>query len=567
MGNPAKITDTEMNAFFEDLDKAAQSFFCDKNTYEEAEKKEGYFHAVNLNLNYDCMVKNLEFIYCDDVDEKVSLFDNVLAFLRYIVMVEGLEALFSKHYYDIEWNMFMEYDFNKGDMKYYRDHFIHQIRNAYLGYILIWELGFNEIIFDTLKKYPENAAAKFFWISYRKTTEQEQKIFFDNVLRKTWFIAAMFHDIGYPLSYHQRNCTKMERFMPFSHVLDRQQKTPFYELVTMLSSSYLFNVVDYDELEEQYEKADHGMLSAVCLLLNYYNSGLIHHLSEVDRCSVELAAYSIFVHTRKYQINKKDNDDNYIKHERPVFVQDPFAFLLRMCDDLQEWQRLYFYVNDNTNSLICKKCYRRLQRNDDFTYSCNCESEEQCSIFKRITSFQYKKINYLCVCDTMEISKADGILRFTLKYDYLRLLEVLEINNSFAEFRNKELNGLKEFLRNQAMFPKTELDYFLSNNPQIIKIKIIVQYLESRKIKWAGIKRALQNDLKNEKKNIEKIAWNDVSDLVETEISIISTTLGKSTPQDFLDQHKDDYILKDSEEIAPDLEHLYFYTLISKFSK
>lgn len=180
-----RITDKNMNQFFGDEEKAINVFFNGEENFEITRQHERCFHAVNLNLNYDMMIKNLGFIYNDEIEEKASLFDNVLTFLKNVVMVDNIETLYSKHFYDIEWNMFMEYDFNKGDMRYYRDHFIHQIRNAYLGYILIWDLGLKDIIHSALLRYPEKNAAEYINIcfSYQNDTEKSSKTLEDFSIR------------------------------------------------------------------------------------------------------------------------------------------------------------------------------------------------------------------------------------------------------------------------------------------------------------------------------------------------------------------------------------------------
>lgn len=347
--------------------------------------------------------------------------------------------------------------------------------------------------------------------------------------------------------------------MPFSQKLDKQLKIPFYEIVSMLSSSYLFKIVEYDELQEQYEKNDHGILSALCLLLSYYNGGLIQRLNWADKCAIELAAYSIFAHTRSYRIQGAKN----ARHGRPIFVDDPFAFLLRICDDLQEWQRLYFYVSDNTNSLICQKCYSRLVRtqvNGIFTYAC---SNSDCdNKLERITSFQYKKINYLCVCDSIDISVNDGVLCFILNYDYLKLLEILDINHNFAAFRKDELLKLAKILINQAMFPKVDLKFFLSNNHKLIKLKIVNDYLNKKNITLENLKSSLLEDIKSQSN-----APSSFDEVINAGIKEVMSIIGNTPILDYLEQNEKNDILKEEEQEILNLDYIYFYKLLYNFNK
>lgn len=470
---PVWLTDQNMIRFFEEQDRCEQGFFANSDAHKRAVEAERYFYIPNSNPQYDTMLRNLNFVYPQASYEKVSIFDSALSFLREVVMVEGADALFSKHYYDIEWDMFLEYDFASEDMRYYRDHFVHQIRNGYFGGILLWHFGFSELFMKAFEEYPQYPAARFIEM-HRPSGDQN---FGRTVLRKTWFMAAFFHDIGYPLAYHNRSTSKIENYMPYASSFFRQERIPFSEIVSKLSDSYLFQAVDYGELKEQYEKNDHGMLSALCLLFSYYNSGFIRSLKPADYCAIELAAFSIFAHTRKYSIQAKESKRADIRFGRPVFAQDPFAFLLRFCDDLQEWQRVYFYVSDNPNTLICKHCLQPVRR-DGIVYTCGCEKDhEGTHCFEKITSFPYKKINYLSVCDSMKIYIKDNQLIFDLDYDYIKLLEIIPINPRFAEIRKEELNKLELIINNQALFPKAVLHYFISNDYRLIKMKLIETYL------------------------------------------------------------------------------------------
>ena len=79
---------------------------------------------ANLNLVYDESEENLEITSLIDL-----IFNKVIG--EYI-SIDGLERLFSEKYIEFEWEMHLSADYKKHNMKYYRDHFVHQIRDAFM---------------------------------------------------------------------------------------------------------------------------------------------------------------------------------------------------------------------------------------------------------------------------------------------------------------------------------------------------------------------------------------------------------------------------------------------------
>ncbi len=487
------IDDNNMQNFFSEWYDKSNKIFSDELSNDIEQMNKNIFLSQNIDLNYATMQKNLHMIFGENtnVEKQVCLFDGVLEFLQHVVQVDGADRLFSKHFYDIEWNMFLEADFEKSEMKVYRDHFVHQIRNAYLGYYLIWEIGLYKNIEYAVHKYGSTGFSQYINIyKSKELNSDDRKIFYQKVIMKTWFLSALFHDIGYPLAYHQRYSARMDKYMPYLRVLDNRRQMDFIELSALLSDTYLFKMVDYEELKLKYERFDHGMLSAICLLLNYYHTGAIHRLSNSDRCSIELAAYAIFVHTRNYSIQ-----GNLEKNIRPIFVEDPIAYLLRLCDDLQEWARVYFIVGENSNVLICDKCKKTVekQENSDI-YRCKCGNT-----FKKITSINYRKINLVEVCKKLTIEDDGKKIIFKLDYDLLKLMEVIKIDEQYAKYRVKELSNLKKLLTDQALLPEIDINYFISNNHMEIKVEIFLRYIEKYfKEKYIKIASKDSNRIKHE---------------------------------------------------------------------
>lgn len=565
------VSDDTMAEFFRNWAKKIESILNNEKKSSICELNDlTYFFTRNIEKNYDTMLKNLQLIFGENgnVDKQVAIFDETLEFLQQVVQVEGADRLFSKHFYGIEWNMFLEADFDKSEMKIYRDHFLHQIRNAYCGFLLIWEMGFYKNIISAIQQYDDTGFATLINMYARKESDTDRECFYAEVIKKTWFIAALFHDIGYPISYYYRFSSKMDKYMPYLRVLDKRSHMDFVELTSLLCDSYLFKIVEYDELKQKYDKLDHGMMSAVCLLLNYYHSGLVHKLSPKDRCSIELAAYAIYVHTRKYSIQQKKKDSKWVK---PSFVEDPIAYLLRICDDLQEWSRIYFIISGNNNILVCNKCGTLVKRSsiEEGKYECKCGS------FQKLTTIDYRKINLVGVCEKLDIIDNGKEIVFQLDYNLLKLLEVIELDKQYAKYRHKEMKNLEKLLDDQILLPRMRIESFLSNNPQKIKMEIVKRLFKVKKI--IDTEELTCNIFNDKRKEIEVNIFEKYKEIVEErgcvynqtflenikeELNNIQEYLLKSTDASGNYIEKNDFILDDEEISNNDLKNIYVYKII-----
>ena len=167
------------------------------------------------------------------------------------------------------------------------------------------------------------------------------------IVYKTYFVAALFHDIGYPLSYYFRVSDEIQQFTPFFRIISSGIKTEFSEIKALLNNSLLFRTINTTEIKKKYENNDHGCLSAISFLLNFYFSGSIYSIGRgrKNRCIVEMAAVAIFKHT-----------DKCVDGKGMLFSQDAISYLLRICDDMQEWQRFMVLIEDTHNYLMCPDC-------------------------------------------------------------------------------------------------------------------------------------------------------------------------------------------------------------------
>lgn len=416
--------------------------------------------AFNINEKY----KSLRVIFDEkDTQQQLFLIDNTLKIFAKYFNIEGLDRMLATNYSGFETEIFLEYNSKDGTPKRTRDHYKHQFRNAYLGSILLLDYGFLDLIslsvnekVGTFSEYILSSA------SIKKENIKE-------VIFKSYFLAALFHDIGYPLEYFMRKAEQVYNYSPFFKIVNPNIKTNFIEIRALLADSVLFRFVENDDLRQKYDKNDHGALSAISFLLNFYYSGSIFSLESKERSIIELAAVAIYKHTMKY------------KDERMVFSDDPISFLLRLCDDLQEWQRFSLIINDSHNYLRCEECYKIIkceydELDNNKVYKCDCGKQ-----FNKITQIQNKKVNYINICDELLISskKSNKNIDITIKYDYYKQLELLLNDYSAVSYRDKDIQKIKDMLTFQKYIPNININYFLSNNP-IELIKKLVDDLKSK---------------------------------------------------------------------------------------
>ena len=115
-----------------ELDKNSSSYLVDYRRL--AEQEENNNQSEITAKNYGKMLANIDLIYdnaklSEEFTKIYDLFYNKII-CKYL-NIEGLERLFNEKYMEFEWNMHLGIDYKGHKRNYYRDHFIHQIRNAY----------------------------------------------------------------------------------------------------------------------------------------------------------------------------------------------------------------------------------------------------------------------------------------------------------------------------------------------------------------------------------------------------------------------------------------------------
>lgn len=513
-----KLDDTGVYQFFDEL---ANNPLFKLNFYEPDlnEKENPLIFDVSSLFDVNKHYKNLRLLY-DDITAKeyIVLINNLQKIIRKFIGINGIERLLTTNYSNIEWSMFLEFDFDKSKPKHTRDHFIHQFRDAYLSLQFLNHCGIYEKVMQVFKE-DATIVSKYinFMIKENKEKNKSNEKCYKEIIFKSIILSSIFHDLGYPLSYFSRISQQIQGSLPFYKMVCSTGKTDFENIQALLADSLLFRTVKNKEISDRYNKSDHGTLSAISFLLNFYYTGGIVDLKPIDRCIIELAARSIYDHTNEYA-----------EDQRMTFYENPLSYILRISDDLQEWERFNFIVDNNSNSMICLNTYEPIITDNGKIY----ETQDKLTRFLKTTSIEYKKLNYIKACTEIELEEInnDSIV-VNIVYKRYSLIELSILNPYFAVYRLNELLKVKKMLPNQKNLPNIEIKYNLSNNVFFLANYILQDFLKKKKsFNLENTLNKIQND-----KTIE----NNVQLVIEEQLKKINDKEFLSRTRNLIDYLKD----------------------------
>ncbi len=359
-------------------------------------------HTIYNKAEYYELFERIKLIYNDEetATDMVNSYDFALSrLIDRFLDIDSLAVLFNHHYFEFEWKQHVDMNFDKNDLSFYRDHFIHQIRNCYMALELLEFGSGGNTLMNKIKKvlkskgtelaknacvYVENyrdhirfvvesflrddkSTSNDMGISDNKiygwkakleqinsTPQQLSAYLMQNAKDFAWeyfirgslVVATLFHDLGYPVKFMYEN---MDILNDYLASIIPQNNISFDRLNDLLNSSLLFTIEDKKVLKQQYDKHDHGALSAYILLLHFYESGTIHSLNPIKKAMIEFGALMIFDHTLKWYDKKESK-------YKPSFSDNPLSYVLRFVDDMQEWERTYFEIRQNSDLRYCEKC-------------------------------------------------------------------------------------------------------------------------------------------------------------------------------------------------------------------
>lgn len=552
-----KINDTDMYQYFDNL------FYGDSEVGADSQeqglrpewKKKGLIEPYDLtHYNVYEMFGAKRLLYGPrDAKLQLCVLDSMQKLLHEYVGIRGLEELLINNYGAIENAIFFEHD-AKGEPVHIREHAKHQMKNAYLGSRLLLECGYLE---DAAKNMMAGESSVTAYITYQAIlvvvgnvdmTESRVELMdrlkkqglYDNVLcklqewvYKIFMISSMLHDIGYPLEFYLRSARTLAEYPPYLHILSPAVKTDFVTVKSYLLESQLFRLLDQEEIRKKYEANNHGVLSAVSLLMYFYHNGKIYSMSREERCLIETSAVAIYRHT-----------DRFDGTCRFVYRKDPISYLVRLCDDLQEWERFKVILNDKHNYLQCGTC-GKLILPDGRRYQCECCGQK----YEKVTQISNRKLNYICLCDELYLKKEQDRLLITVHFDLMKQFEILPDDYTAVLRHKSNLEKIRKMLENQSMQPQPELVYFVSNNPYVL----IGKMLEEAGIKMADVLQWAEGFQEEErKKNMLRFA----KDYIErSESGCFGGALEKNTLR------YQEEVKKYVEEFYGEVYSLYLYCL------
>ena len=460
--------------------------------------------------NISSILGSKELLYGkEDAKRQICLLESMQKFLHEYVGIEGLEELLVNNYGAIENSIFFEHD-ACGNPVNIREHAKHQMKNAFLGSVLLLEFGLLKNVSETVyqakgsaARYLLSQAEQLYLEKNGKKAEIGSEDYRQKILDrlegwsyKIFMVSSMLHDIGYPLEFYLRSAQTLADYPPYLKILSPTVKAEFAEIKALLLESQLFRQVDHKEIKEKYAVNNHGVLSAVSLLMHFYYGGKIYSMNTEDRCIIEMSAIAIYRHT-----------DRFKNGFRMVYQEDPISYMVRLCDDLQEWNRFRILINDKHNYLQCSNCGKILLE-EERKYQCTgCECK-----YEKITQINNRKVNYICLCDSLSIEKAEDHIKITFVFDLMKQLEILLDDYTAVIKSKKDLEKVETLLKDQRMVPAVEIDYFLSNNPVHIIERMIMNGSETWEDGDKRVRGWLDKQKEGKKKEYLEAFYRDFSE-------------------------------------------------------
>lgn len=392
-----------------------------------------------------------------DADRQICLLQTMQKFLHEYIGVEGLEELLVNNYGTIENSIFFEHN-SLGKPANIREHSKHQMKNAYLGSVLLLDFGYLENMVKAICR-EQSHTTSYLMAQVREAAGEEKEVRskLEEWTYKIFFLSSILHDIGYPLEYHLRSAREISDYPPHLKILTPTVKAEFSEIKVYLLESQLFKQVSHEKIQKKYQEHNHGVLSALSLLMHFYYSGRIYSLSNEKRCIIEMTAIAIYHHT-----------DRFSDRERMVYLEDPISYMVRLCDDLQEWERFKLLINDRAIYLLCHDCGKILQENDRI-YTCPyCKRK-----LGKVTQLENRNVSYICLCDGLEIEENGDKVKIEFQFDLMKQIEIILEDYAAIAKSERDIKNIEEMLKHQGISPKLELDWFLSNNPLCLVRKMI----------------------------------------------------------------------------------------------
>lgn len=504
-----KMADTLFNnheflKYLVDYDYICQKYKIDKNDpkYVDCSIHESLYQSADVvKRDYASIYENIQLVYGDSktADKMIMVYKIIKEeVVNKFLNIPGLERLYDEHFFEFEWDMHSRLDFDSHNISFYRDHFVHQVRNFFEMNRLLEDKYFYEnfkeeflngnnkissFVKQGVKRLLYNTNTGSYCPKYLNSLKPDVRADYlvSYIIKASVALSSLFHDIGYPILHYKKLHKRISVFMPSMYMFLNNGGNDFEHIYALLCNSLLFRIVSKDELYTMTcDKDNHGTISAIAFLLTFYENGIIDKIGEDKRIAIEIAAVAIYNHTLKYVSIDNSEADNYYT---PVYKLNPLSYLLRICDDIQEWERTYFEIQDIPDIMLCPKCGTPAIRSHEktdvgksfFSYTCHCKKTE-CI---RYNDFTRRKIidiiNCKEVCISFQNNPIESFMHIHIDYNPALLLKMCIMAPRYSKYRIKEGNKIKKLLKNQRFggYNSTIVSFFLTSNPFMLKSLII----------------------------------------------------------------------------------------------
>jgi hypothetical protein len=289
--------------------------------------------------------------------------------------------------------------------KFHRDHVIHQAMSVYVGLGLLKEFeipnGFGrepsnnkktliEYCFKSihssqcnyLKEYLREMGGSEIYLDGSK----ESEILWENLFLESFFLATLFHDMGYPWSFVQSINKKLDLHFPDGDPSNKDAKwiTKHYSSRLLFYPFYGYKKPDQtvpfqwskkiSSLVDECLKETHGISGAISLL--YLNDALriypdVGHDYPERRFCIEWAAMAVMMHDMA-KIYAKVDDKMQLQIRNPQLQlsidRDPLSFILTLTDQIQDFGR--------PNATFHRDYEEDNEENANVTYASKCSGVE-----------------------------------------------------------------------------------------------------------------------------------------------------------------------------------------------
>ncbi len=332
-----------------------------------------------------------------------------------------------------------DWHINVGFIDYHRDHILHQPLTAYIvkksftdkeDSFLLFNRNYVEEVAEGLSKFTlipfvekylldARLPKDSLWLAKNEVSKQMWKDFF----METAFVAALFHDLGYPTQHlNKENDIAMKLTNPiFQNATNEKTESLFskYPFLLYVLNGYSDqkNVSKEEEyfcsmIHEIYLRT-HGLPGALNFL--YLHDGFkkedaIEH--PIQRLSLEWAAAAIAMHDMRKIYWPKGKDEPSVPNLRISADVDPVSAIVTLADTLQEFER------------PVAKFHKKQSKTDDCVkvrYSSACSSTEVNMENNGCMTITFNMTDLDSYCHKLECIKDDETKLFDPVYGFLNL--------------------------------------------------------------------------------------------------------------------------------------------------